>query len=55
MPAARLPRVAYERGVPLLIVNMESTPLDEHADVVLRAPAGPTLARIVASIAALGR
>ncbi len=42
-PAARLPRLALERGVPLLILNLEPTPLDERADVVLRAPAGQAL------------
>ena len=55
VPAARLPHIAYERGIPLLIVNSESTPLDEQADVVMHAPAGPTLARLVASISTLVR
>jgi NAD-dependent deacetylase len=47
VPAARLPLIALERGVPLLIVNLEPTPLDERADVVLRAPAGWALERLV--------
>lgn len=42
-PAARLPRLATERGVPLLILNLEPTPLDDRADVVLHAPAGQAL------------
>lgn len=49
-PAAGLPWAAVSRGVPLLIVNLEPTPLDVRADVVARAPAGPTLARLVASL-----
>ena len=49
-PAARLPLIALERGVPLLIVNLEPTPLDSRADVVARASAGWALTRIVASL-----
>lgn len=51
-PAAHLPRVALERGVPLLIVNLEPTPLDPRADVVLRAPAGQALTRVLAALPA---
>lgn len=50
-PAAGLPRMALSRGAPLLIVNLEPTPLDDQADVVVRAPAGPTLSLLVASLA----
>lgn len=46
-PAARLPLVALERHAPLLIINLEPTPLDARADVVLRAPAGQALRQIV--------
>lgn len=49
-PAAGLPRLALERGVPLLILNLEPTPLDERADVVLHAPAGEALPAIVAAL-----
>ncbi|HKV85202.1 MAG TPA: Sir2 family NAD-dependent protein deacetylase [Ktedonobacterales bacterium] len=46
-PAARLPLIALERGAPLIIVNLEPTPLDARADVVIRAPAGWALERMV--------
>src|SRR5262249_7925823 len=51
VPAARLPLVALERGVPLLILNLEPTPLDDRADVVLHAPAGWALPRLIAQLA----
>jgi NAD-dependent deacetylase len=47
-PAARLPLLALERGAPVIILNREPTPLDERADIVLRATAGETLAQIMA-------
>jgi NAD-dependent deacetylase len=50
LPAASLPLVALERNVPLLIVNLEPTPLDDRADVVLRAPAGAALRRVVMAL-----
>jgi NAD-dependent deacetylase len=46
-PAARLPLLALERGVPLLIVNREPTRFDERADVALHAQAGPALRAMV--------
>jgi NAD-dependent deacetylase len=52
IPAARLPLLALDRGVPLLILNLEPTPLDARADVVLRAPAGQALPRILAALPA---
>lgn len=48
VPAARLPLVALERGAPMVIVNLEPTPLDQRADVVIRAPAGWALRRLIA-------
>lgn len=54
IPAARLPLVALERGVPLIIVNLEPTPLDERADVVVRAPAGWALERMIARLGCPG-
>ncbi|HEX6818820.1 MAG TPA: Sir2 family NAD-dependent protein deacetylase [Ktedonobacterales bacterium] len=50
IPAARLPLVALERDVPLIIVNLEPTPLDERAEVVVRAPAGWALQRMLAHL-----
>jgi NAD-dependent deacetylase len=51
-PAARLPLLALDRGVPLLIVNLEATRYDERADVVLRAQAGPALRAVVDALPA---
>lgn len=42
-PAARLPLLALERRVPLLILNREPTRYDERADVLLHAQAGPAM------------
>lgn len=50
-PAASLPLFAKENGAWLVIVNLQSTPLDEQADAVIRAPveeALPLLAGLVA-------
>lgn len=45
-PAASIPRVAAERGVRLVIVNREATPLDHLAAHVLREPIGTALQSI---------
>jgi NAD-dependent deacetylase len=45
-PAAGLPKVAIDRGTPLLIVNREPTPYDRYAEVLLHTSAGPTLGAI---------
>jgi NAD-dependent deacetylase len=42
-PAARIPAIAAASGARLAIVNGEPTPLDERADVVVRAGAGAVL------------
>jgi NAD-dependent deacetylase len=47
-PASRLPMLAVERGMPLVIINREPTPLDPRADVVLRSNAGETMTRLMA-------
>lgn len=47
-PASRLPMLAVERRMPLVIINREPTPLDPRADVVLRANAGETMTRLMA-------
>ncbi len=39
-PAADLPQRAREAGVPLLIVNLEPTPYDRHAEIVIHTPLG---------------
>jgi NAD-dependent deacetylase len=47
-PAATLPRLALMRDVPLIIVNLEPTPLDDYADVVMHERAGLVLPSLVA-------
>ena len=49
-PAAALPRLALMRDVPLIIINLQPTPLDDYADVILRAKAGEALPPIVAGL-----
>jgi NAD-dependent deacetylase len=50
-PAAYMPIYAREGGARLVIVNLEPTPLDHQADVVLPGKAGDVLARLVAAVA----
>lgn len=52
VPAARIPLVALQRHVPLLILNLEPTPLDARADVVLHAAAAIALPEMVAGLGA---
>ena len=49
-PAAYLPAYARSRGARLIIVNLEPTPLDHAADVVLRGRAGVLLPRLVEEV-----
>jgi NAD-dependent deacetylase len=49
-PAATLPRLALAKDAPLIIINLQTTPLDDYADVILRAKAGDTLPPIVAAL-----
>ncbi|MFO1148818.1 MAG: Sir2 family NAD-dependent protein deacetylase [Alsobacter sp.] len=49
-PAARLPLLAAGRGATLVIANREPTPLDEAADLVLRADVGSLLQQAVAKL-----
>jgi len=42
-PAAGFPEVAARRGIPLLIVNREPTPLDDAASLVIHDEIGTTL------------
>jgi NAD-dependent deacetylase len=50
-PAAYMPVYARESGARLVIVNLEPTPLDHQADVVLSGKAGDVMARLVAAVA----
>lgn len=45
-PAASLPRAAKEHGARLVIINRDSTPQDDLADIVIQEPIGATLAAI---------
>jgi NAD-dependent deacetylase len=50
MPAAMLPRLALKRDVPLIIVNLQPTSLDDLADVVIHEKAGQILPSLVAML-----
>ncbi len=47
IPAATLPRLALNRHVPLIIINLQATTLDPAADVVIHEKAGVALPTIV--------
>ena len=47
IPAATLPRIALNRNVPLIIINLQTTTLDPAADVVIHEKAGIALPAIV--------
>lgn len=46
-PAAGFPAIAKRNGARLVIVNREPTPLDDYADLTLRASIGPVLGEAV--------
>ncbi len=52
MPAAGFPLLAWQRGVPLVEVNPEPTPLTEYAEVSCRGAAGERLPALVAALRA---
>lgn len=45
-PVAGLPAITLDAGGAVVVVNRDETPYDDRADLVLRAPAGVTLARL---------
>ncbi len=49
-PAAGLPRMAWEAGTPLVIVNRDPTPLDRLATLSLREEIGPLMTAAVAQL-----
>jgi NAD-dependent deacetylase len=51
-PAAYIPRHARSAGATLVIVNLEPTPLDHEADLVVRAPAGAVMAAVLDEVRA---
>ncbi|GAC1369053.1 MAG: NAD-dependent protein deacetylase [Ktedonobacteraceae bacterium] len=50
VPAATLPRLALTRNIPLIIINLQPTSLDPHADVAIHAQAGLVLPELVATL-----
>ncbi len=50
IPASTLPRLALQRAVPLIIINLQATPLDTYADVILHERAGDVLPSLVAML-----
>jgi NAD-dependent deacetylase len=49
-PAANLPRMAWQAGAPLVIVNREPTPLDRLASLVLHEEIGPLMSAVVQAL-----
>ncbi len=49
-PAASIPFAAEQAGAKLVIVNLTPTPADGIADVIINAPAGEALPRIIAEV-----
>lgn len=49
-PAAILPNIALKNDVPLIIINLQPTHLDDYAEIVINEKAGEVLPRIVAGI-----
>jgi NAD-dependent deacetylase len=49
-PAAYVPIHAKRAGATLAIVNLESTPLDGEADLVIRAAAGPVMTAVLTAV-----
>jgi NAD-dependent deacetylase len=49
-PAAKLPAIARQAGAKIAIINRTSTALDNVADLIVRADAGPTLSAVANSL-----
>lgn len=49
-PAATFPVIARQEGAQLIIINREPTPLDGHADLVLRHDIGEALVKATATL-----
>ena len=49
-PAASMPLVAKRSGARLVIINRDETPLDDLADLAIRAQAGPLMAAILEGV-----
>jgi NAD-dependent protein deacetylase/lipoamidase len=49
-PAATLPSLALRNDVPLIIINLQPTPLDDYAEIVINEKAGVVLPPLVAAL-----
>ena len=49
-PAATLPRFALKNDVPLIIINLQPTHLDDHAEIVINEKSGVVLPQIVSGL-----
>ena len=47
-PAAQIPLAAVEAGAALVVINAEATPLDRHAEVLIRGRSGEVLPELAA-------
>ena len=47
-PAASMPRLAKENGAALVIVNIDTTPLDDIADIVIHDSTSKVLSAVIA-------
>src|SRR2546428_9937812 len=46
-PAATLPRLALDNDVPLIIINLQPTPMDDYAEIVINEKAGVVLPQLL--------
>jgi NAD-dependent deacetylase len=46
-PAASMPRIAKKNGAVLVIVNIDPTPLDDMADLVINESASKVLSKLI--------
>ncbi len=46
-PAAQMPQIAKRNGAVLVIVNIDPTPLDEMADLVINESASKVLSKLI--------
>ena len=51
-PAAQMPLIARSSGAKLVIINLQATPHDQYADVVINEKIGPALSQIVEQVKA---
>jgi NAD-dependent protein deacetylase/lipoamidase len=49
-PAATLPRLALDNDVPLIIINLQPTPMDDFAEIVINEKAGVVLPPLVSLV-----